>query len=823
MSSNIHQIFLANPTTTFVANDLMYLGRSPYSATDDFAFTYSSLIPVNTKGDLFTWSTAATKLGVGANGTLLTPDSATATGLKWTTATYPATTTINQLLYSSSANTVTGLATANNSVVVTDGTGIPSLSTTLPTAVQGNITSVGIINSGTWQGNAIGIAYGGTGTTTTFTAGSVVFAGGGGTYTQDNAKFFWDDTNDRLGIGTATPSTALDVIGSAKFSESVNFGNTAFSDPTDQGAWIGWNRTLTGATTFGNQRGLGVGGWEWLNYGITNVITNTAMTLSSAGDLALTGNVTSGTWEASIIGPTFGGTGLNTYATGDLLYASAANTLAKLGGNTTTSKMFLSQTGNGTTSAAPVWEVIDGTDVNGQALTKVDDTNVTLTLGGTPSTALLTASSITAGWTGQLSLARGGTNANLTADEGGIVYSSSSALAILAPSFGNKPLVSALGAGAPHWSGVSFPDSISANAMLVANNANILSELAASANSVVQSNGSGVISFNAPLAVAAGGSGTSTAFTTGSVVFAGASGVYTQDNAAFFWNNTDNRLGLGTNSPSQRLDVEGVINIFDTSKTYGAGLQTEANTTLINFGINDTRFGTPQSNTDQGGVIRIDSRSGEHLYQFLGRPAASSSSAAIFRITSQGDILFGPGNLATNATVGFPSMPGVAGAPSGAPTNYSGNFIPFVWDSTNDRLRLYDSGWKYPDGNILETYSPTIGDGTNNFTMSTQAGWFIRVGRVVHFWTWVVWTGKGSASGNIEVSMPVAKSASIFRAEYTLGANAGITWAQQLILFQASSTGIGFTDLGTSGTGTLTDADFAASGEVQLCGTIAID
>lgn len=46
------------------------------------------------------------------------------------------------------------------------------------------------------------------------------------------------------------------------------------------------------------------------------------------------------------------------------------------------------------------------------ALTKTDDTNVTLTLGGTPATALLHAASITAGWTGQLSAARGGTGVN---------------------------------------------------------------------------------------------------------------------------------------------------------------------------------------------------------------------------------------------------------------------------------------------------------------------------------------------------------------------------------------------------------------------------
>ena len=40
------------------------------------------------------------------------------------------------------------------------------------------------------------------------------------------------------------------------------------------------------------------------------------------------------------------------------------------------------------------------------ALTKTDDTNVTLTLGGTPSTALLQATSLTLGWTGTLADSR---------------------------------------------------------------------------------------------------------------------------------------------------------------------------------------------------------------------------------------------------------------------------------------------------------------------------------------------------------------------------------------------------------------------------------
>jgi hypothetical protein len=63
------------------------------------------------------------------------------------------------------------------------------------------------------------------------------------------------------------------------------------------------------------------------------------------------------------------------------------------------------------------WNVIAGYNTGSAstitttgALTVDDDTNVTLTLGGSPSTALVNPASITAGWTGLLAIARGGTN-----------------------------------------------------------------------------------------------------------------------------------------------------------------------------------------------------------------------------------------------------------------------------------------------------------------------------------------------------------------------------------------------------------------------------
>lgn len=60
-------------------------------------------------------------------------------------------------------------------------------------------------------------------------------------------------------------------------------------------------------------------------------------------------------------------------------------------------------------ASTPSFRALVQSDIPAQALTKTDDTNVTLTLGGTPASALLAAVSLTLGWTGQLAVDRGGT------------------------------------------------------------------------------------------------------------------------------------------------------------------------------------------------------------------------------------------------------------------------------------------------------------------------------------------------------------------------------------------------------------------------------
>jgi len=73
-----------------------------------------------------------------------------------------------------------------------------------------NISNTGVMTNCTWNGVVIGAAYGGA---SGFTQGSVPFANSSGLLTQNNSQFFWDNTNDRLGIGKAVPLSPLSVVG----------------------------------------------------------------------------------------------------------------------------------------------------------------------------------------------------------------------------------------------------------------------------------------------------------------------------------------------------------------------------------------------------------------------------------------------------------------------------------------------------------------------------------------------------------------------------------------------------------------------------------
>ncbi len=123
----------------------------------------------------------------------------------------------------------------------------------------------------------LGIVNGGTGTITQFTPGSIIFAGTNGVYSQDNANFFWDNVNKRLGLGTNLPSARFHVVGNDSIPDdafklsvptSSIYGPAMRFDAANAGGSI-WLLTSTGT---GNAGGGGAFRWYDLTANATRMI-----------------------------------------------------------------------------------------------------------------------------------------------------------------------------------------------------------------------------------------------------------------------------------------------------------------------------------------------------------------------------------------------------------------------------------------------------------------------------------------------------------------------------------------------------------------------
>jgi len=112
--------------------------------------------------------------------------------------------------------------------------------------LQANITQDGYLSSTDW--NTFNSKY----TLPSLTSGSVLFSNGT-TIAEDNSNFFWNDTNNRLGIGTNTPTHKLDVLGAIGSGRDVikfksEFSRTGYLSTTDTFVALSTAPNTTGAT-----------------------------------------------------------------------------------------------------------------------------------------------------------------------------------------------------------------------------------------------------------------------------------------------------------------------------------------------------------------------------------------------------------------------------------------------------------------------------------------------------------------------------------------------------------------------------------------------
>lgn len=136
------------------------------------------------------------------------------------------------------------------------------------------ISSLNNVHSLNWQG-LLPLSRGGTGISSLI-SGSVLFSNGIN-ISQDNSNLFWDDSNNRLGIATSSPTVPLDVSGTARATSLVST-----SDSTINSLTIG----LGGGSV---PSGTAVGKNALLNansssYGNTAVGYNAFMNAGSSGD-----------------------------------------------------------------------------------------------------------------------------------------------------------------------------------------------------------------------------------------------------------------------------------------------------------------------------------------------------------------------------------------------------------------------------------------------------------------------------------------------------------------------------------------------------------
>lgn len=204
---------------------------------------------------------------------------------------------------------------------------------------SGNVSALGTIASGTWQGTTIGVAYGGTGVTASSGANSVMLR-------DANQNVSINRLNQANQNTTAAGGTTALTAASSYSQTLIGTGNQTYTMPDATGLTTGldfiFNNNATGTLTLRDYAGGLIG--TVTSGGAAELILLDNSTTAGTWDLhgflpegvtfgtnafnLGTSVISGGTWQGGTIQPAYGGTGLTTFVgANNALYSTGATTL----------------------------------------------------------------------------------------------------------------------------------------------------------------------------------------------------------------------------------------------------------------------------------------------------------------------------------------------------------------------------------------------------------------------------------------------------------------------------------------------------------------
>jgi hypothetical protein len=197
-------------------------------------------------------------------------------------------------LLSNNASTTGGVFTIDNNGRVGIGTTTPGAMLTVGTSSgsQFLVNNSGVVSDGTWNGDTIGLGYGGLGADFSGSTGFLYVSG-----------------------GITTASNTISIARTDLTATSpLNLNGNILSINTS-GDWTGTLDGINGNEIFTLN--------AWFS-------TSTAPQLTSLPNLSTVGTINSGTWQGNVIDVSYGGTGLSAFTENSLVYASSDNVIGEI-------------------------------------------------------------------------------------------------------------------------------------------------------------------------------------------------------------------------------------------------------------------------------------------------------------------------------------------------------------------------------------------------------------------------------------------------------------------------------------------------------------